>query len=261
MTSLLRTTTRHLRPATNDVLLLKCGGPTRHLSAVGDHTRDKAHAEEALTPRAQVAEALARLESFSERLCKMRNVVRTGVFKEVVMSCRDADVDTFHHVKMKNARANLLPLATELEREMADMAKEFSTGLAPKMHEAGQVCQTTPCGGVSWLVADGEVDVSVEGNVHLDGKNTPCGQLAAANSDFIGLTLETRPDAELASRAASFLRMAKKHEMPLIALRESEEGRRAISETMTREKVPTPWLRTEAEYERYLAMRTQPELG
>jgi len=87
------------------------------------------------------------------------------------------------------------------------------------------------------------------------------GQLAAANSDFIGLTLETRPDAELASRAASFLRMAKKHEMPLIALRESEEGRRAISETMTREKVPTPWLRTEAEYERYLAMRTQPELG
>ena len=63
------------------------------------------------------------------------------------------------------------------------------------------------------------------------------GQLAAANSDFIGLTLETRPDAELASRAASFLRMAKKHEMPLIALRESEEGRRAISETMTREKV------------------------
>lgn len=56
---------------------------------------------------------------------------------------------------------------------MVDMAEEFSTNLAPKMHEAGQLCQATPCGGVSWLVADGEVDVSVEGNLHLDGKNTP----------------------------------------------------------------------------------------
>lgn len=149
------------------------------------------------------------------------------------------------------------------------------------------------------------------------------GQLAAANSNFIGLTLETRPDAELASRAASFLRMANEHDMPLISLRESAEGRRAISETMAREKVrsdghrvrvrpgpvhglattvaalatsitvtspsqvsrtgwrlrasrecrftrartqhppqvPTPWLRTEAEYERYLAVSAQSEGG
>ena len=84
------------------------------------------------------------------------------------------------------------------------------------------------------------------------------GQLAAANSDFIGLTLETRPDAELASRAASFLRMAKKHEMPLIALRESEEGRRAISETMTREKVRSDGRQMDIVSLTSLGLRTSP---
>jgi len=67
-----------------------------------DHDDNNNNAE-ALTPRAQVAEALARLESFSERLCKMRNVVRTGVFKEVVMACRDADVDVSqNHARLPN---------------------------------------------------------------------------------------------------------------------------------------------------------------
>jgi hypothetical protein len=83
-----------------------------------------------------------------------------------------------------------MPLATELEREVQAMADEFTTLLAPKMSECGALCESTPCGGLSWLLADGAVETG--DLLRLDGKNTPCGKLAAANDAFIELTVETR---------------------------------------------------------------------
>ena len=143
-----------------------------------------------------------------------------------------------------------MPLAAEIEREMQSMAEDFSTNLAPRMADCSRLCQSTPCGGLSWLVADGEAKT-----LHLDGSSTPCGKLAAATMDFVGLTLETRPDTELGSRAACFLRLARKHQMPLIDLRKSKEGGQAMREAFAMEKVPTPWLKTEAEYQQYREMK------
>lgn len=205
-------------------------------------------------PRAAVKEAMDLLSAFSERLKRMQSVTREGVFKEVVMSCRDADAETYHNPAMRDARENLKPAILELEREMIDMAKLYEETLAPKMAEVSQLCQSTPCGGLSWQFMDGGTPLTTS---RVDGGDTPCGKFAAASADFLGLTLETRADSELASRAAVFLRMAATHDNPLAIVNESVAGKRALAETFAREKIATPWIRSKEEYARYQEIRSR----
>jgi hypothetical protein len=193
------------------------------------------------------------LEAFSSRLRGVAAVTQAAGFKDAVLSARDAPLAVFSSPSNRAARADVLPIALELESEMRDMATQFAESMGPTMSEAMKVCQETPCGGLTWLMdgsdwADGAA---------VGGSDTPCGVLNQASIDFVMLTLETRPDSELGSRAACFLRMAAEHDEPLAELNKTEDGRRMMHETFLAEKVVTPWLRSDEQYEEFKKLRDE----
>jgi hypothetical protein len=202
-------------------------------------------------PQQLLNEATTLLSSFSDKLQKMSEVVRKDPFKEIVMSCRDADVKTFK--EMASYRDQMLPIALELEQNMQEMSTTYTESIVPKMAAATQVCRETPDGGISWLVASGEIELT--GNERFVSDDTPCGKFAKKSADFMGLTLETRQDAELGARAACFLRLAKLLNDPLVEVQKRKGGGRTIATAFQKEKVNTPWIRSDEEYQHYVSIR------
>ena len=213
--------------------------------------------ESASSPDKLLVEATTQLVVFSSRLRAMQEVTRQTGFREVILGSRDDDAETFLKKESEHGRSELLPIAIELEAEMTAMATQFSTILAPAMSVAHKLCQDTPCGGMTWRMASGDWDGTT-----VQGKDTPCGKLHQATTDFVKLTFETRADAELGSRAACFLRMARLHNAPIgVVARGGGEGSAAIKQAYNEQKVPTPWLRSDEEYQKYMQDAVEAEGG
>lgn len=195
-------------------------------------------------PLEVISSATASLESFSARLTAVGKVAGSDEFREtVILGCRDADDAYFADENNRRRRDKMLPVAEELEQEMKAMAEEFVSSVSPKMSAAAQVCQQTPCGGMSFLAEKDEWD-----GAKIDGKDTPCGKLFAASQDFMELMKATRPDVELGSRAACFLRLARDHQAPIASvIAQGPQMKAAVVKTFNTEKVATPWLRPETE--------------
>eukprot|EP00656_Telonema_subtile_P056010 TRINITY_DN8853_c0_g1_i2.p1 TRINITY_DN8853_c0_g1~~TRINITY_DN8853_c0_g1_i2.p1 ORF type:complete len:254 (+),score=56.36 TRINITY_DN8853_c0_g1_i2:76-837(+) len=198
-------------------------------------------------PLAAITHATASLSSFSARLQAMSHTAQSPNFKHTILHCRDAELSEFHSAESVSARASLLPVAEGLEKEMHGMATDFVETVAPSMATAMKLCQDAPCGGVSWVLAEHSTTPPEQDGIQ--GMETPCGKLHLASVDFVKLAHSTRTEAELACRAACFLRMATEHNAPLAVVRTRKEGQRAMAKRFSSEKVPTPWLRTQEEYD------------
>lgn len=218
-------------------------------------------------PLQTIRSASDALSSFATRLRDLSSEIRKPVtlpsgqvvtLKDIVLHSRDADAESFGAQAAASARSSVLPLAEKIERDMRSMAEDYSGPVATRMARATAICQDTPCGGASWELEE-EAKEAVEGGgtLHVTRMDTPCGRLHKSSIKFVELTHETREDIALGSRAACLLRMAEEHGAPLAAVRKKEDGRKAMGQKFAKEKVHTPWVRTEEEYKEYFRIRDE----
>eukprot|EP00980_Cylindrotheca_fusiformis_P022594 scaffold9485_cov107-Cylindrotheca_fusiformis.AAC.1 len=154
--------------------------------------------------------------------------------------------------------------ALATEKELRSLAGLYPT-LSKQMANATKICQETPCGGVSWIL-DLEAlqnnpnrKVSEEtGNQHvsLDGMESPCGQLHQASLSFLQQTFHSKDQAIMGSRALLILQLAMDLNRPLQYIRQhgTKEENQKIRLTFENQVVPTPWIRTDEEYQQLLQL-------
>jgi len=233
-------------------------------STNGDHI-------DADDPLQTIRSASDALSSFSARLRDLSSEISKPVtlpsgqivtLKDIVLHSRDADEESFGAPAAVSARATVLPLAEKIEKDMKSIAEDYGGPVAFRMASATKVCQYTPCGGASWELEEeakgkGGEGKGSGGTLHMTRMDTPCGRLHKSSIKFVELTHETREDVALGSRAACLLRMAEEHGVPLASVRKTEEGRKAMGREFAKNKVPTPWVRSDEEYKEYFRIRDE----
>jgi hypothetical protein len=99
------------------------------------------------------------------------------------------------------------------------------------------------------------------GNQHvsLDGMDSPCGQLQSASMNFLKTTFDTKPEVTMGSRALLILQLAMDFNRPLRYIREqgTKEQNQRIRQTFESQVVPTPWVRTDEEYQHLLQIEEE----
>ena len=209
------------------------------------------------TPLELVTVAREELEAFGKRLMKVQDTVKeTPRFGQTVMQCRDASMETFAHPSSVEARDSVFATATQLEAELREMCVDYSDKLTPLMEQAAKLCTETPCGGLSWEMSDEQWDaLTSRGSSHRSaGKVTPCGLMFAASNTFIGITLSTRDEVDIASRAAIFLRMSRDFGKPLKLVRQGDQ-RKEMAKIFQSQFQPAPWIRSQEEYDKFAYLK------
>jgi hypothetical protein len=99
------------------------------------------------------------------------------------------------------------------------------------------------------------------GNQHvtLDGMDSPCGQLQSASMNFLRTTFDTKSQVTMGSRALLMLQLAIDFNRPLRYIREhgTKEQNQIIRQTFESQVVPTPWVRTDDEYQHLLQIEEE----
>jgi len=218
-------------------------------------------------PLGTINSATASIQAFTSRLSDLSETIGRDVklssgqsvtLRDIVLHSRDATVTDFASPAAVSARAEVQSLAAEVEDEMKSMAQDFMADVAPLMSRAASICQETPCGGATWVMAEeGRFSTGQSVEEEFSGKDTPCGRLEVASQEFVELTHQTREEVALGSRAALLLRMAKEHNAPLVEVRKTREGKEAMAERFGAEMIPTPWIRPKEEYEQMKRMKEQ----
>jgi hypothetical protein len=227
-------------------------------------------------PLEKIQGAIDSLQYLASRLVKLSEIVdRDHTLPQtpsqkvklagVVLHSRDGDKDSFFHPSARSARTTVLETAQVVEKELQELADLYTTSIAKQMEEATRICQETPCGGASWELLDTMESLTNNptptqgGNqkVDLDGMNTPCGRLQMASMKFLEITYITKPQIVMGSRAHLLLKLAMEFNVPLREIRESgtDEQNQNIRHTFETQVVPTPWLRSDEEYEQLLQIQ------
>ena len=133
------------------------------------------------------------------------------------------------------------------------------------MEHATRICQETPCGGATWeldmatISQDPSAIQTQDGNqkVDLQGMNAPCGRLQLASLKFLETTYITKPQVVMGSRAHLMLKLAMEFNKPLRQIKTSgtKEDNQLIRQRFEMECVPTPWLRSDQEYQQLLEIQ------
>ena len=218
-------------------------------------------------PLQVITGAIDALQDFSQQLQDISETIDTKfeipdsgqavTLSDIVLHSRDASPEEFGKAVATAARQQALQVAEPIETQLKNLNQVYLKEILPNMELATKICQETPCGGATW-----EVDFasSVDSKVRVEGNDTPCGRLHTANLQFLEATFRTKPQITLGSRAALILRLAEELQQPLSTIRASgsEEQNNSIRTTFQTQNVPTPWIRSEAEYEEFF--RIQKEL-
>jgi hypothetical protein len=231
-------------------------------------------------PLEKIQGAIDSLNYLASRLVKLSEIVdRDHTLPQtsqkvklagVVLHSRDADKDTFLHSSARSARATVLDTAEVVEKELHELADLYTTSIAKQMEEATHICQATPCGGASWeldmesLLTNNMSAAPTQGGnqkVDLEGMNTPCGRLQMASMKFLETTYTTKPQVVMGSRAHLLLKLAIEFNLPLQEIRNSgtKEQNQKIRNTFETQLVPTPWLRSDEEYQHLLQIQQEME--
>jgi hypothetical protein len=189
---------------------------------------------------------------------------------EAALHSRDATMDDFSTLLAETTRERLLQEAKKIEVSLAVLAEEYVTTIQPQMERATILCQETPCGGATW-----ELDISSlqerakeqgtflgngSGNqrVTLGGiQDTPCGRLQVQSMSFLETTWHTKQQALMASRCRILIELAVELRAPLRHIRThgTAEQNQMIRSRFQAEVIPTPWIRTDLEYEELLNLK------
>jgi hypothetical protein len=183
--------------------------------------------------------------------------------RDVVLHSRDCLPDQFHGSMAQTARTTLLPTAEMMEHDLMDMSHYYTQSVLPQMTLAVQICQETPCGGASWDMdleaAAAAASATPTPQIRVQGQDTPCGALHAANLSFLETTHDTKEHVLLASRAALILRLALEFNEPLSTVRQSTDPKKKhrMRDVFASQVVATPWIRTKEEYEQFFKLKKE----
>lgn len=218
-------------------------------------------------PLEAIHQATASLQDASTRLQSIHDFIqaqhtidgdsssdREVTLRDIVLHSRDSKPGEFQEPLAQAARKALLPHAETVEQELQTLRSFYMDNVLPQMELAVKICQETPCGGASW-----EVDLVADSEIRVEQKDTPCGRLHTANMSFLQVTFDTKEDVILGSRAALILRLAQELNEPLATVRVGNDGARKqrIGQVFAEQVVPTPWLRSNEEYEQFFKLKEQ----
>lgn len=219
------------------------------------------------------------LEDFSSRLIKLGELIdrphtlpgtsdQTVTLPEMVLHSRDTSLEDFQSPTAQAARQLVSETtAQEVDQELQQLARDYSASVAPQMEQATRICQETPCGGATWELDLEELSkqkstTTPGGNqrVEIDGMtSTPCGRLQLASIKFLAATYTTKPQVIMGSRALLILKLAMDFNAPLQHIRTSgtTEQNQQIRQTFEQNVVPTPWLRSDEEYQQLMQIQEE----
>lgn len=253
-----------LRSSTGNRLVLSSLG-ARLLSTSGSGTTDENHLEAIQSASAALQQASSRLEKI-HRTIQEHFSLATGQkvqLKDIVLHARDAEPDDFHHANAKEARRLAQSLADTVETDLQSLGEYFTQHVQPELHRASAICQELPCGGLSLQLKQNQQPSSTpdssigstnpSDNVHVAGRDTPCGKLATATLDFWQQTYDTKEPIILGSRAALILRLAKEYKAPLKSIR--NEKQKEMAQAFQQQVVNTPWIRSDEEYQQFFQVK------
>jgi hypothetical protein len=191
--------------------------------------------------------------------------VAVVTLRDVVFHSRDCPPDQFQGPMAQIARTTLLPTAEAMEHDLMDMSHYYTQSVLPQMTLAVQICQETPCGGASWDIdleaaaAAAASSATTTPQIRVQGQDTPCGVLHAANLSFLETTHDTKEHVLLASRAALILRLALEFNEPLSTVRQSTDPKtkHRMRDVFASQVVATPWIRTKEEYEHFFKLKEE----
>lgn len=242
-----------------------------------------------------IQQAMVSLDDFAAKLLHVAQqvdephviVVSQGPAKslslaEIALHSRDASWNEFHSPLAITARERLLVQAQDVETQLRSMVDWYLQTVQAQMEESTKLCHETPCGGATWELDwnrlqhqaaqaqtpnDNQhvvVPSSSQGNqtVVLQGEHgtldgTPCGRLQVKSMEFLETTRQTKPQILMASRARILLALAMEFNAPLQEIRKngSLEQKQLIQSTFQSQVVPTPWIRSEEEYQALTTIR------
>lgn len=212
-----------------------------------------------------------------------QGLVKSISLAEIALHSRDASWKEFHSPTAATARERLLGPAQDVETQLRSMVDLYLQTIQPQMEASTKLCHETPCGGATWdldwsqlqhQAAKGQSHNSNDeddggrstnlGNqtVVLQGEHgtldgTPCGRLQVKSMEFLETTRDTKAQILMASRARILLSLAKEFNAPLQEIRKNGtlEQKQLIQSTFQSQVVPTPWIRSEEEYQALTTIR------
>jgi hypothetical protein len=171
--------------------------------------------------------------------------------QDIVLHSRDCPPQEFHSELARAARAQTLVAAQHVESQLQTLAQTYVQTILPSMQQATAQCQQFPCGGASLELTEFVPNTTIR----IKGTETPCGKLQQANMLFLTRTFETKQAILLASRAALILRLTQEFNAPLSSVR--QQARDRIGRAFAQQVVPTPWIRSGAEYKELFAIKDE----
>jgi hypothetical protein len=237
-------------------------GTTTPLQAIQNATAALNHLSsrlQVLATTLQTPLTLLRVENHNQQEhSQQQQVVVT--LRDIVLHSRDCPLEHFHDAMAQTARTTVLPIAEAIEHDLIEMSHYYTQSVLPQMTLAVQICQETPCGGASWEM-DLEAAAASAALIRVQGQDTPCGALHAANLSFLETTYDTKETVLLASRAALILRLALEFNEPLSTVRQRSstdpKKKNRMREVFASQVVSTPWIRTKEEYEHFFKFKEE----
>jgi len=193
------------------------------------------------------------------------NFSKEVTLKDIVLHSRDASPEAFHQDVAVEARAQVLVVAEEIESELKGFGEHFTIQLKPVMDSAAMMCKELDCGGASLDVEKIQKAMEQQGDesglLNLEKEITPCEKFTNATLDFLQTTYETKEQVALGSRSALILRLAQEFNDPLATVRNDNdnEGAKKMSQVFAEQVVPTPWVKSNEEYQEFFKIREQIE--
>jgi hypothetical protein len=224
-------------------------------------------------PHETIQGAMRALEDFSSRLIQLGELIdrphtlpgtlldRTVTLPEMVLHSRDTSLEDFQSPTAQAARQLVSETtAQEVDQELQQLARDYSASVAPQMEQATRLCQETPCGGATW-------ELDLEALSQQESTTTPGGNQRVAldgmtstpSIKFLEATYTTKPQVVMGSRALLILNLAMDFNAPLQHIRTSgtNEQNQQIRQTFEQNVVPTPWLRSDEEYQQLLQLQEE----